>query len=290
MSSLQNKLLNQIAFCLIFIFLISVARAENSCFNFLTPDVFYNVHRFGYLNIAGGPAMWFESELIKNEDGDFVWSFRPNFYQSELFYNINGPRSVNAWWSAQSIANTNLEQSTLFKAQLALEFVYSIFLQEATSRSSFSDDFLVQLRKEDQSRIETATSFWVIKDSDRKPVAAWGLYKKASTSKRTTYELIRLAIDKNFPFRFNIKEAMALVSEYLEAIKVKSGVLEIKTDKAGARLYRILGAQIVNEYEPGKFLLTVEIETFLKIFPATRIKNGSREVLSSTMLDEVFYY
>ncbi len=259
-----------------------------------------SILRFAYLNIDGGPKMWFESQLMTSDDGQWVWSLSPNEFQRDSYYNINGPRFAQSMWLPQFIKEINQKQSTLYQAQNALDFVYNVFSEELETRDVFSDDFLNQLRNEDQSRTETATAFWVLKDSNENPVAAWGLYKKddvgmdehmytkTEIKSRPKFELIRLAINKNIPF--SIKEAMTFVSEYLESISTTKGILEIRTDKAGARLYKKLGAQIITEYEEGKFLLYVTIETFIKIFPAPKIKNGSRSIYSSTMFDEVYFY
>ncbi len=245
--------------------------------------------RYGRMPIRGrlvsGPvkdSAWVAALLGRNSDtNNPAWDFRISLQDSMRVFEFP---------MFEEIRREAAEKETTKNAsQKGLEFVYSQFAKELAAREVFTEEFIEQLRQEDQARLEENLTFWVAYDNSGGIAGAWGIYSHPDGPFEGKIEIIRTASQRKSPF--SLVRMLPMLTEYLHVLELESGTLVMRTDKRGSQLFQSYGAKIVEQYDQGrKFVLEISINEFMELYPAPDIENGSRPLRLVRFLDENFIH
>jgi hypothetical protein len=267
------------------------AVASDSCFQFLKTPVLgidLGVIRFGYLPLEGRTAggsirdiLWSVSILGKLQDGQLGWQRSISSKSAVQYYEFPLPSEI--------LNKSEKIETTKNLSQPSLSFVYQSFRAELRKRKVFTNEFIDELKIEDQNRIEDNLTVWIVISADKQIVSTWGLYFHSEGPFQGKYEVIRLAKAKDHGF--SVLQAMPFISEYLNSTRVNTGTLVVRTDEKGSRLFRRIGAEIKNSYDDNtKFILEMSVENFLETFSAPDILHGNQPLHFVRFLDENFIF
>ncbi len=227
-------------------------------------------------------SLWTVSLLRQLEDGKgFAWDQRISMNDQVRYFEFPMPREI--------MREAQKKETTENLTKDSIEFVYEQYRKEFENREVFDREFVRKLREEDQARIEDNLTVWTVRNLNGDIVASWGLYRHEAGEFAGKIELIRLASSNTR--LFSIVDLLPFVSEYLNVHQLETGIIVLRSDRAGARLYKRFGAQEVETYDGGrKVVLEITVETFLEKFPTVELENGNRPLRFVRMLDENFIH
>ncbi len=266
--------------------------AQVSCseiFEKTHPFLDYYLMRVGYLPLEGRTVgwnikdnLWTVSLLRQLEDGKgFAWEQRISLNDQVRYFEFPMPREM--------MRQAQQRETTENLTKDSIEFVYEQYRNEFENREVFDREFVRKLREEDQARIEDNLTVWTVRDLSGDIVASWGLYRHEVGEFAGKIELIRLASSNTR--LFSIRNLLPFVSEYLNVHSLETGSIVLRSDRAGARLYKRFGAREVDVYDGGrKVVLEITVEAFLEKFPTIEVENGNRPLQFVRMLDENFIH